>query len=590
MANEVEITVTSKDKTGPGLDSADKRVSKFSGSMGKLSGIAAGAAAGIGIGAIAIGKRMYDVGNRMDALDEKSKIVFEDRLGSVQAWAAGNTKAFGATEREIVGMAANLADLLKPMGFTAEQAATMSTKMVDLSGALSKWTGGTKSAAEVSEILSDAMLGETDGLKALGISISAAEIDAKLLAKGQDKLTGSARQQAEALATQELIMAKSTDAQKAWANGGKAAAEAQNSTKASIGSLTESLSTMLQPALDKAVSILNTLAAWAAENPKKLQAIAAVIGGVLVVAFTAWAISAASAAVATIAATWPILLIIAAIAALVVGIILLVKNWDKVKAKTIEVAKAIGTWIWNAVKSVGNALWSMLKFVASVPGRIARLLGSMWSTITSAFGSMWTALGGGVGRFFGWVAGWPSAVYNRLASMWSTIVSAFGSAWTTLSGGVSRFLGWVAGWPTAISNRVGGMFDGIKNAFKAAINWIIGKWNNLSFTIPGVDTHIPGVGTVGGFTLNTPDLPYLQRGGRAVRGGLAVVGEHGAEVVRLPTGASVYPTDRVGGGPSVTFIVQPGGSGLDRLFVTWLQKAVRVRGGNVQTVLGSGAA
>jgi hypothetical protein len=69
------------------------------------------------------------------------------------------------------------------------------------------------------------------------------------------------------------------------------------------------------------------------------------------------------------------------------------------------------------------------------------------------------------------------------------------------------------------------MFDGIKDAFKSAMNWVISKWNDLAFTIPTVDTHIPGVGKVGGFTIGTPDIPLLARGGFITNGAQAIVGE-----------------------------------------------------------------
>jgi hypothetical protein len=94
--------------------------------------------------------------------------------------------------------------------------------------------------------------------------------------------------------------------------------------------------------------------------------------------------------------------------------------------------------------------------------------------------------------------------------------------------------------PGKISAAASGMFNGITNAFKSAINDLIRGWNRLQFTIPGVDTHIPGVGKIGGFTLGTPDIPYLAAGGVINRAGLAVVGERGPELVGLPTGAQVY--------------------------------------------------
>jgi len=78
---------------------------------------------------------------------------------------------------------------------------------------------------------------------------------------------------------------------------------------------------------------------------------------------------------------------------------------------------------------------------------------------------------------------------------------------------------------------------------RGAINAIIRAWNALDF---GIHVHIPSwVPFIGGygFDINDifPDIPYLATGGSVLRGGLARVGEHGAETVALPTGSTVYP-------------------------------------------------
>jgi len=82
------------------------------------------------------------------------------------------------------------------------------------------------------------------------------------------------------------------------------------------------------------------------------------------------------------------------------------------------------------------------------------------------------------------------------------------------------------------------MWDGIKSAFRNMVNWLIGKWNNLSFTIGG--GTIAGI-SVPSATLSTPDLPYLASGGNITQAGMAEVGERGRERVFLPAGASVQP-------------------------------------------------
>ena len=101
------------------------------------------------------------------------------------------------------------------------------------------------------------MLGETDGLKSLGISISQAEIDQRLLEKGQQDLTGAARQQAEAIATQELIIEKTTDAQKAWSDGTMDNIKAQNEARASVEELKVAVSEKLLVAFTAMTAFVN---------------------------------------------------------------------------------------------------------------------------------------------------------------------------------------------------------------------------------------------------------------------------------------------------------------------------------------------
>lgn len=175
--------------------------------------------------------------NQMAALDAKSKTVFEDSLSDVKDWADRSAQAMGMTTRELVGATAATADLLKPMGFTTQAAAEMSIKLGDLSGALSAWSGGQRTAAEVSTIVQKALLGERDGLKELGVSISEADVQTRLAQKGQQNLKGAVLEQAKAQATLELVLEKSTDAQKAWNDGSMDGIKNSNQAKVAYKAL-----------------------------------------------------------------------------------------------------------------------------------------------------------------------------------------------------------------------------------------------------------------------------------------------------------------------------------------------------------------
>jgi hypothetical protein len=93
--------------------------------------------------------------------------------------------------------------------------------------------------------------------------------------------------------------------------------------------------------------------------------------------------------------------------------------------------------------------------------------------------------------------------------------------------------------------------------------------------------------TIGGFTLSTPNLPMLAQGGIVTKPTLAMIGEggHDEAVIPLPRGMRNLP----GNGSPVVIEVRSGGSKLDDTLVEILSRAIRVRGGNAQLVLGSRA-
>ena len=194
-----------------------------------------------------------DIGREIDTIGVKIDTVFGDQNNRVREWADGVNEGFGISAERTAGLAASMGDLLIPMGFAREQAADMTTSTVELAGALSAWSQGQYDAAEVSEILTKAMLGERDQLKSLGISISEADVQQRLLDKGQKDLTGTALQQAKALATQELIFEKTSDAQAAWSDGTFEAIQRENELKAKVEELKEAIGSKLLPIKEKLV-------------------------------------------------------------------------------------------------------------------------------------------------------------------------------------------------------------------------------------------------------------------------------------------------------------------------------------------------
>jgi hypothetical protein len=240
---------------------AGDKLSRFGSKVGTVSanvvkgfGVMGAAAGGL---AVVVGKQLFDVGEELTALDQKIGTVFSgSSLDTVTGWADEVAARMGLTSTQAAGLAANAGDLLKPMGFTADEAANMSTEIIGLAGALSEWSGGQRSVEETAEILSKALLGERDSLKSLGISINQAEVDQRALTIAQQEGRDAITAQDKALATQALILEKSTDAQEAYAAGGNKLTAAQNRLRAAFGEVQERLARKLLPLFAKAADIV----------------------------------------------------------------------------------------------------------------------------------------------------------------------------------------------------------------------------------------------------------------------------------------------------------------------------------------------
>jgi hypothetical protein len=261
VANEVNIKVTADSKNAVrSLDRVSASGQKLGSSMRSVGKSMAVGVAGIAAVTAAAGvaaSKMFSLAGELDLIENKVSTVFGEQRGLVTDWAKEVSAEMGLTVSQTENLAAKFGDLLVPMGFTREAAAGMSTSVVGLSGALAEWSSGQVDASQAADILAKAMLGEREGLKTLGISIMEADVQARLLAQGQDELTGKALQQAKAMITQTLIFEKSQDAQAAFAKGGDTLARTQAKLKAATGELKESIVKALMPSFANLAVTLN---------------------------------------------------------------------------------------------------------------------------------------------------------------------------------------------------------------------------------------------------------------------------------------------------------------------------------------------
>jgi hypothetical protein len=216
----------------------------------------------------------------------------------------------------------------------------------------------------------------------------------------------------------------------------------------------------------------------------------------------------------------PITLVIVAIVALVAGLV-----WFFTQTK-------LGQEIWkNFTKFLGDAwsfLWnSVLKPVFEAIGAIFTWL---WNNIMKPY----IALIVNEVKVFGAIFNW---LWNNIIS---PVANWIGGAIRNVGAVIGAVFGGIAGVVSGSFSSVHGIIRGVMNGVVNLINGAIGGLNTLIRavnSIPGVS--IPTIGR----------LPAFADGGTMGTTGLALVGERGPEIVKLPGGARVYPN---GTGPGAS--------------------------------------
>ncbi len=221
----------------------------------------------------------------------------------------------------------------------------------------------------------------------------------------------------------------------------------------------------------------------------------------------------------------PAAIALAATIGVISGAVAIAAHWEGI----YTTAKTIGTaaqWAWNAAADANPIGLIIIGVAALVAGIVwlatkTTFFQDLWSSTWSAITSFTTVAGAAIGGVF--------------SGIWSYIKTVFG--WSPIGLIVNNWgaiIGFFGSLPGQIGSAASGMWDGIKNSFRGVINWVLRGWNSIHLTLPSIDTHIPGIGKIGGFTLRVPQMPYLAKGGVAVGPTVAMLGEAGVPELVLP--------------------------------------------------------
>lgn len=168
--------------------------------------------------------------------------VFDEYSETMRSFGA-SAQQFGLSQSEAAKASVFLGSVLKQSGFSMDEVATQTQRLVELGADLSITYG-----YDVQEALlgmTALFRGEYDPIEKFGVAMKQSEINAALAAGGFDKLEGAERRLAEQQIRLNLLFERSTDAQGAFARGTGTLFAEQQKLEAAINNMLQQAGTPL---------------------------------------------------------------------------------------------------------------------------------------------------------------------------------------------------------------------------------------------------------------------------------------------------------------------------------------------------------
>lgn len=643
-------------------DGADGLATQLNAAGKKMQDFGKSMSIGVTLPVAAVGVKMFDLASDTNESLSKVNTVFGDSAKAIQDWAKTADTSLGISSQEALEASGTLGNLATAMGLTKKDAAEMSTSMVGLASDLASFNNADPKA--VLEALRAGLLGEAEPLRQFGVNLSAARIESEALQLGLvkapvnlaaveaamlkvDKATSAVTkaerehgaQSSEAVtarnklalaeqgltkameggkveltaaqkmqAAQAIILKDTTTAQGDFARTADGAANSQRTLTAQIKNAGATIGQKLMPIGQKLIGFVADLVGKFSSLDSGTQNIILVIIGVVAAMGPLVGVLGTLGTVLGFIAANPIVLIIAAIAAIGVALYMLYQKseafrafvdsawqfiqqaiasavdalrpvfdafiavihdvWDVIIGiKDFIVGVFTGDWqqAWNGIKEIFAGVWNL----------IIDYFKYVWEVIKLVATAAWNVVIAGLSAAWNWVAG-------IFRSVWDGIIGYYSWVWNTVVGAASNGLDWLLGIVRSITETISGVWnkawdgigsffsriwDGIVSSLKGAINSVIGflntlisAWNDIRIEFSTPD--VPGTDWGGqDIKVDFPDMPKIPRlaGGGIIMpspgGTFANIAEAGVAEAVIPLTPSIL-SQLGGGGVTVHVTVQ----------------------------------
>lgn len=248
-----------------------------------------------------------------------------------------------------------------------------------------------------------------------------------------------------------------------------------------------------------------------------------------------WAFNIASYANPVV---WIVVAIIAAVALLVAGIVLVVEHWNEIKDVALSCWESIkGAWgnvanwfkgIWDSIVSSVTGLWNNIvsiftaiknffvsiwnsmytvvsTFWGAIWNTISPIVMAIWNLISTIFTIIWTIISTIMQGIFHVISNVWNVIYNAvsgvLISIWNIITSIWNSIYSAVSGVLSSIWDAVSSIWNSIYNAISGVLSSIfstvssiwNSIFSAVRNKVVEIYNNVKDKFTEILNYLSGL-------------------------------------------------------------------------------------------------
>lgn len=184
-------------------------------------------------------------------------VTFEDSASTINKWAQEALNAYGIAETKAKQYSSTLGAMLKSMGVADDQVLQMSTDMAGLAADMASFYNLDHDTAF--EKIRSGISGETEPLKALGINMSVANLNAFALEKGMNKAFDKMSQAEQATLRYQYLLEATKDAQGDFARTGDSFSNEMRKLQTNLDRIKTEFGKGLLGVVTPAISLLNNV-------------------------------------------------------------------------------------------------------------------------------------------------------------------------------------------------------------------------------------------------------------------------------------------------------------------------------------------